>query len=677
MARQVQGISYLRKAAEQGHELALELLGACYRTRRGINSSNESEINEFLNLSKSERVARHAAHELFNSLCNGNEYVTVEALEKRMREIYKLQKKKRKPDDTKACESGEISVQEELEEASASSKSSSPLRVHASRRLGHHENHISEANLLRAANNYCQGQLPLVSQALTLSIPHPHSLQHVPYLHRPFFHPAMFFSLLYHRFISIFSNFPSDIFKKFQILIVLAVYALVSTNSNLLISLPTITYYITLMIMVVASFKMLKSKHEFIDFRVWSGLFLSYNENVYADNSENLYLRNNLKPYLWFFIAFATNLMVYPLIADQWLPNSEVTVLSFALTFVTLLCFMTTSSSGLPDLVTLFSFAVNVLAKYPYEMDSIVSGKWRFLDLKIPGIPSFMIGSGIEFSMNCRGMLYFAIVLFLLVLARRRNWHGIYQFLIPHCVTLAWLQISIINSQSATTFGLMRSTLGLAGLLFFLPAFGLVTLLIPVFAAVEWLSVDDSTNKLFITISTSLIAILGSCFMAISNRTGKYVTYVQILLCIIASFFLFRPYVNVSSGNNMYSPSYMQEDKVASSREIDDGEMLTWEAFHKYCLEPDTTNKINLQMRCSHLDKMNIYWDGVVSDVEIARIRNWRKDLLHNYLPDFISNSIICYYGEVNKADCFEGEKCDIKEFIEDHKKCNLDKWNM
>src|SRR5690349_5700080 len=167
-----------------------------------------------------------------------------------------------------------------------------------------------------------------------------------------------------------------------------------------------------------------------------------------------------MKPFFWFFLSFAGNLMIYPLIADHWLPHSEITIIASALMFVTMFSFMYTSSSsshGKPDLVVMFSFAINVLAKYPYEIDSVVSSKWRFLDLKVPGFSTFVIGSGIEFSMNCRGALYFLIPVFMFFLARRREWRGIYQFLIPHCVTLSWLQISILSVQSATSFGLMRS----------------------------------------------------------------------------------------------------------------------------------------------------------------------------------------------------------------------------
>lgn len=663
--------------------MALELLGACFRTGRGITAANEGDIRKFLSMTDGERSAKRAAQELFASLSGGEEFVTVEQLERRMREIYKLQKKKKKNEDEAGpSEEGSISIKSkdyDEEDNSSSSKSSSPMHLPRNRIMDD-SNHISEANLVSAAFNYSNGLLPVVNQALTISVPHPQSLDSVPCFHRPFFHPTMFFALLYHRLIAIFSSFPTDVLARFQIFFVLIAYAIVSTE-NFLIFLPTVGYYITLAVMVVSSFKMLKNKHEFIDFRIWSGLFLSYDEHVNADESESLYLRNNMQPYFWFFMSFAANLVIYPLIADQWLPHSEITVTAFILTFVTMICFMYTSSQ-MPDLMVLFSFAFNVLAKYPYEGDSVVSNKWRFLDLKIPSFSTFVIGSGIEFSMNCRGMLYLMIPVFMFFLAKRRGWQGIFQFLIPHCVTLAWLQIVIISSQSATTFGLMRSTLGLSGVLLFLPLFGLVTLLIPVFVAVEWLSLTDTTNRIFVTISTFIIAITGSCLMAVSNRTGRYVTFVQILLCILASCFLFRPYM-MGSEEMMYS-SYLQESSAEAKEtrnerildSLEESGSLSWEMYHKYCLDWTHTSRINTQIRCSQLDGFEIYWDGIVSDVGVSNVKNWRKDLMQNYLPELVSNQIICYFGDLNRANCFEGEACDIKEFIDGQKRCNVDKWN-
>lgn len=668
--RPVQGISYLKKAAEQGHEMALELLGACYRTRKGIVSSNESEIRKFLEMSPSERAARLAAQELFNSLANGNEFVTVEQLQNRMREIYKMQRREKSYSVENSLKENSDGEDFEIRDEPSTS-SSSPLRVHSKYRQDD-EDHISETNLINAAQNYSNGRIPAINQALTLSVPHPQTLEHVPYLHRPFFHPFMFFALVYYRFVEILSSISFESLKKFQILFLLLIYAIVSSG-DISTSLPTFAYYSSLLIMIIASCKMLKSKHQFIDFRIWSGLFLSYNDRVYADESESLFLRKNLQPYVWFFFAFATNLMIYPLIADQWLPHSEITVIGIVLTFVTLLCFIRTSGR-IFDLTILLSFATNVFAKYPYDLDTVMSNKWRFMKLTEA---SFMVANGIELTMNYRGLLYIAISFLMLLLARRENWRGIYQFLFPHCVTLAWLQIAIINSQSATAFGLIRSTLGVVGIFFFLPIFGLATLLIPVFAAVEWLSVKDSTNRIFITISTSLIAIVTSCFMAASRRSSRYITYVQVLVCVLAVCFLFRPQIisKLNDGNSNIYSSYLQQ--TTSMDVIDDDTTLSWDVYNKYCVTGSSSNRILMQLRCSHLHGSNVYWEGTVVEVGISQIRNWRRDLIQNYLPDFLSNWITCYFGDANQLSCFEGENCEIKEFMDSQKKCNLDKWNV
>lgn len=210
----------------------------------------------------------------------------------------------------------------------------------------------------------------------------------------------------------------------------------------------------------------------------------------------------------------------------------------------------------------------------------------------------------------------------------------------------------------------------IAAVALFLPLFGLVTLLIPVFVAVEWLSLGDSTNRIFVTISTSIITIAGSCFMAVSNRTGKYVTVVQILLCVLASCFLFRPYFSFNNA----------EVKIESSERmlegLEESGALSWEVYHKYCIPLSQSNRIPTQIRCLHLDGTEIrHWDGIVLDIGIGKVFNWRRDFVKKYFPVF-KNYIFCYFGEINQANCFEGEICDIKEFIDGDKRCNVDKWN-
>lgn len=129
-----------------------------------------------------------------------------------------------------------------------------------------------------------------------------------------------------------------------------------------------------------------------------------------------------------------------------------------------------------PDFLVLFSFAVNVLAKYPYDLDSVVTQSWRFLDVKvgtstytsatfvtfwiialsflffsqIPTFASYVIGHGIEFCLNFRAVFYLLMPAVFLKIAARDRWRGTYRTLIPHCVTLAWWQIAVLTAQGST-----------------------------------------------------------------------------------------------------------------------------------------------------------------------------------------------------------------------------------
>lgn len=58
-----------------------------------------------------------------------------------------------------------------------------------------------------------------------------------------------------------------------------------------------------------------------------------------------------------------------------------------------------------------------------------------------------LLGHGIEFCLNFRVFFYLLIPTVLLKMAARYNWRGIYTDLIPHCVTLAWWQLTLIYAQ--------------------------------------------------------------------------------------------------------------------------------------------------------------------------------------------------------------------------------------
>lgn len=282
--------------------------------------------------------------------------------------------------------------------------------------------------------------------------------------------------------------------------------------------------------MVICTFKMLHAKRQFVDFRKWSGLFLRYSDgNLRPDESENLFVRNNLAPFMQFFVALFINLFLYPFIATQWVPFSEFCVLSFFLMFLTLLSFGA-SGKPYPDFLALLSFGINVLAKYPYEKDTVVHQGWRFLDLHISNYPSYILGNSIEFCVNSRVFFSLLIPVILIVMAKRSNWQGFFKFTLPHCVTLSWLQMFIMCSHGCTTYGLVRGTLALVCSFLFLPLIGVVTITLPVIAFLQYISLSR------VIYAISVVFFLGislgvTCVLAKSDVTKKFVTPFQVSTC--------------------------------------------------------------------------------------------------------------------------------------------------
>ncbi|KAH8330616.1 hypothetical protein KR067_005782 [Drosophila pandora] len=666
-------VNWLVSAAHNGHEEAAKLLQQCYNNGSGITPENADEVRRCLAMTPGERAARKAARELFACLSNGNEHITPKQLERKMRRIYNMQRKRRRRGEDRSSSSSEEETEREPECEPLEDRATIGLSNVGRRRF------ITEDHLVSAASNYSAGQMPTVNEALTLSVPDPRSLDHVPCFYRMIFHPLIFLTLLYHRLLNVIVSIPNVIplSVRCSILVALSWW---STRHML----PLVSYYVSLGVMIWATCKMLKTKQQFVDFRIWSGLFLSYGDNnIEADIAEQRFLRNNMKPYLYYFCAFICNLIVYPLVTDAWLPHSELTILSGAFTFLTMGVAMYASSHLFPDWLVIVSFAVNVLAKYPYEMDEVVSTRWRFLDLRVPTFSSFVIGNGIEFCLNCRTALYLFIPVLLVMMAKRSRWHGVYTYLIPHCVTLSWLQVCIATSQSATMFGVMRAALGLAGIVLFLPLFGIVALLVPVFVAIDSLGLASEQLRWGSTAITCGLVVVVSCILALNRATQKYITMLQLIMAVTTACVLVFPYM---TSNFKDTPRFNAIPR-AGLHSLSEVETLQWDRFHSLCAQPvfEQPNKIKTQLRCAHLNGVPVTWEGSIAKVEISKVTNTLEDVIANYLPVWLARMMRCVYGEnisqhfqcdpKSDAQCEEWQGV-LKALKAESGSCTLHRWN-
>lgn len=317
---------------------------------------------------------------------------------------------------------------------------------------------LTENHLRTAALHYSKGELPLVQGVFALTDSQNVNTRHLNYLQKTLLHLFLAVQKAHLKLLKHFSlHHRHNLFllpgsTLFQFLTIFLLYPFISIE-NLFLFLPMCVYYTSFFFMIVSTLQMLQSQKEYTDFRVWSRLFLIYDRdgNLNTDDAEFEFCKKNLRPYGVYFLSLLFNLIAYPFIAELWIPQSEFAIISFAFTFLTLYSFH--EKTRKLDFLLLFSFAINVLAKYPYETDGVVRQTWRFLDIELPTLQSYIlpcfvsrvVGNGIEFCLNFRGFFYLLIPGIFIRMAYRDNWRGTYKILIPHCVTLSWWQVSILN----------------------------------------------------------------------------------------------------------------------------------------------------------------------------------------------------------------------------------------
>ncbi|XP_061723286.1 wolframin isoform X1 [Cydia pomonella] len=692
-----QALEWLICATEQAHPEARRMLRRCIRS--GVIEEDSAAIvraKSCLAASRQETVARKAARDLFASLSNGEEYITTAQLERRIREICNTTLQKDDSTDDDSPEEAPALDGGHALEPSQHGDGDVPngtIRTHPIADEDYEDpcnnaviRNLTVDNLVTAAVDYCQGELPLVSYELTLTDPSVKSLDHVPLLHQAFLHPIVFIKVLYLKLLYYFGSFTFRL-SNIELSLILIAYLSVSTDS-LYHLVPLVVYYISFIAMVICTFKMFHAKRQFIDFRKWSGLFLRYSDgNLQPDESENLFVRNNLGPFLQFFLALFINLFLYPFIATQWVPFSEFCVLSFSLMFLSLLSFGR-NGGRYPDLLALLSFGINVLAKYPYEKDTVVHQGWRFLDLHISNYPFYILGNSIEFCLNARMFFSLLIPVILIFMAKRSNWQGFFKYTLPHCVTLSWLQMFIICSHGCTTYGLIRGTLGLVCSFLCLPLIGVITLTLPIFACMQYITMSRMFYAASIVVGF-LVSLVATCLLAKMEATKKFVTPFQLLFGLVTLIYFGNQFSTIQDEALPSGLVQMLGDKAAiknllkSDFEYEDSAYhVNWEDYYTQCNSPSwlESNMAATQMKCSVLDGAHVNWEGYVKEVRLKSVSN-RWDDFASWLPTFLQELFRCYYGEEYTSVCQSDGSVKECQFVRNAarhsgKMCHLNRFN-
>lgn len=107
---------------------------------------------------------------------------------------------------------------------------------------------------------------------------------------------------------------------------------------------------------------------------------------------------------------------------------------------------------------------------------------------------------------------------------------------------------------------------------------------------------------------------------------------------------------------------------------------IKWDNYYKYCFAPfeKPGNHITSQLKCSQLSGLGLMWEGTVTSVEIGSLENGLERLITTYLPEFLVDLFMCWYGESNDAvdGAHTSDFDEMKTLLKQRRKCNLNSWN-
>lgn len=655
------GVYWLIKASEQGHVEATSILRHCLETGRGMTEHNFLDVKACLAMSREEKLARRAAKEVFTRLSSGEDFISSDQLQDRMKQL------EAKP----STSAGKESPHED-------DKSKASVSADWKERCNTGGEKLTEDMLVSAASSYSRGQLPLVQRSL--------SLDNQSDLRRNFLCSVILlpFSAIHSSCREIINTIGRHSYRHIWPIVIANIQAAIMVSlflffglDGMISMLPTAIYFGSLIVMVVTTCQALSRKQDFHLFRRWSNLFIAYsNGQMDSGDAEYQYCRNNTQPIVVFFVALIVHLLMTPsFLPHVSSPQSEITVVAFIFTFLTLYNFtISPSRQGAgakksPDLLALFSFGVHVLAKYPYETDTVVSRGWRFIDVQVPTFASYIVGNGVEFCLNFRALFYLVIPAILVKMAVRDNLKGIYLSLVPHCMVLAWWQVAVLASQGATWYGLIRSALALVGFVLFLPLAGLASVLVPLLAVGKFLVETDEFKDIIITASIASVPVLLAFYVRRkrSREAKSYLGWIQFLLLMVAGALFVWPAVHLQKA----SP-YPTLKGMPST--------VTWTQYREYCsgsaASAVPTSVVSMQLRCAGLAGQPVKWDGRVGATRLVRVHNPVARLVSR-LPFFIQSILNCWLGEkFDVEDCHKVKEPDCGTPPELTDRCHLTNWN-
>ncbi|XP_018017164.1 wolframin-like isoform X1 [Hyalella azteca] len=665
-----QAVYWLTKASLQGHVKATELLQQCLDTAVGISEHNYHEVLHCLATPLQEKLARKAAHDLFLSISNGNDFVTSSMLAAHIRHLQR--------------------PTHELSEVS--SEASTLEHKYGGERF-------LEEHLAAAAASYCQGHLPTLHQFLpSLSLcqerskerdTRPASSPSAPGSRDEETRPSLWQRLFESRLLGLQSSDETaacvsgasraleklvqflgvEVMKKIRcwsysmtyiklsfLVIFIASFCSSIQRDSLARCLPPVMFFASLMSMMVSSATIF-ANYKFLDqFKVWSFLLKHHCSALCTDSAERKFRNRWHLPFIILFISLICFLISAPLV-----PNL---LLSICLPVFGLMCLLSLECSfkrvDFVEHLPLVLFLVAQGANFNYLADDLSqylpASVGVYFDLLRHWEAEYVLTETIHLNLSLASMCHMTAILWYIICCVKKGWLAFSTLML----SVIWSNLFLACLKS------VYSPINLAycsiiwSLLIFAPLiFSFVSSAAPA-AALFFLGQYLAVRFDFLLAVIITFVILQQILEKYFPRTLKILKL--IITCSVVIFFF----------GNTHLP--------ASKEEI---VHLNWNDYRNICV-PSGNLEAETWIACQPLEGLKVRWSGEVVDVKVTDVTNWPQFFLTILpLPERVRKFIVCNIGQeltpCNRSNMkfLDYERCILIAQIRGKDRCSVANWDV
>ena len=412
-------------------------------------------------------------------------------------------------------------------------------------------------------------------------------------------------------------------------LLLLFIYSLVPINS-VLYFIPIALFYIIYIFVLITTLQMFYSRKKLNSVKVLADMLDRLNDTLIHDSAESAYSWTSIKPYINFFIALPFLIASFSLADKQWIPSSEICLLSFV---ITVACWFALNDKY--DYLALLAIILDTLSNLPILIEKINHIPVLYPILNAICSFGFKINLffDLHFNIGLPSLAYIIVPLFFIKMATK-SIKGFHQVIVPHLVCFFWWKLVVVFIVETTWFGLLRASCGWGMLLILSPLLfiaGFLWVIYTIYISTSFYNIFKVLTTFCLVIGVSLLPFWSRYNYKKSDWNLKQKSLVTNVILVVIFVITSVPLAFITLPKSDSNMNYLSRD-----------------VYMRSCVDVDGIFGVE---NCLHFNNLKVNWTGVVDKISITKIENRAEDFMKIF-PKFVSNYLRCTYGQKYAQDC-------------------------